>query len=171
MGRELGPMYNALDHEVAWLHAKWNQYRQLYGRSPERVAFLNKVAGHFFGVVQRTLMEDILLHLARLTDRPKSNRLTLQRLPKCVSDHAFGTELAGLVRTACKACDDVAWISRAQLGQRPLTRSRAVPTLKLLYVPSGRCCIISRCAFGKPRRLTSVSGPREATPTLSCTTF
>ena len=83
MGPELGAVYNALDRDVAWLHAKWNQYRQLYARSPERIALLNQVAGHFFGVVQDTLFEDVLLHLARLTDPAKSvgnENLTLKRL-------------------------------------------------------------------------------------------
>ena len=54
MGPELGPIYHALWNEVAWLHTKWNQYRQLYAHSPERVTFLNGVASHFFGVVQDT---------------------------------------------------------------------------------------------------------------------
>ena len=105
MGRELGPVYDALYWDVAWLHAKWNQYRQLFGRSPNRVAFLNKAAGHFFGVVQRTLTDDVLLHLTRLTDPPKPNRLTLQRLPRLAQDPALRKKLEGLARAACDACD------------------------------------------------------------------
>jgi hypothetical protein len=117
MGPELGEIYDALLREVARLHAKWNQYRQLYGRSPERVAFLNKVAGHFFRTVQDTLMDDILLNLGRLADPPKSTgkeNLTLQRLPNLVPDAALRNELEALVRAACKACDDVARTSRNQ---------------------------------------------------------
>ena len=105
MGPKLGVVYDLLWNEVVWLHAKWIQYRQLYAHSPERVAFLNNVAGHFFGVVQRTLLDDVLLHLARLSDPPKSNRLTLQRLPKLALDPALGKELKGLVQAACRACD------------------------------------------------------------------
>lgn len=105
MGPELGPVYHALWKEVAWLHAKWNQYRQLYAHSPERVAFLNRVASHFFGVVQDTLYDDILLHLARLTDPPKSGRnLTLQRLPK-IAPPALRVDLKKLVQAACDACE------------------------------------------------------------------
>jgi AbiU2 len=92
MGPQLGDVYHLLWKEVPWLHAKWNQYRQLYAHSRERVEFLNKVGGHFFGIVQHTLRDDILLHLARLTDPPKSNRLTLQRLPKLAPEPALRKE-------------------------------------------------------------------------------
>src|SRR5207249_4795011 len=89
IGAELGALYNALTNEVAWVHAKWSQYQQLYARSPERIAFLNEVAGPFFGVIQDALLEDVVLHLARLTDPPKSmgkDNLTLQRLPALISN-------------------------------------------------------------------------------------
>jgi AbiU2 len=102
MGRDLGDVYNALWKEVVWLHAKWDQYRQLYAHSPARVDFLNKVAGHFVGVVQDTLYDDILLHLTRLTDRSKGT-LNLQRLPKLVPP-PLAPELDQLVRDACLAC-------------------------------------------------------------------
>jgi AbiU2 len=113
MGPRLGPVYHVLYWEVAGVHAKWKQYRQLYGRSPVRIAFLNKVAGHFFGMVQHTLMDDVLLHLARLTDPPKSNRLTLKWLPKLAPDPTLRKEIDDLVRAAGSACNRVT-ISRNQ---------------------------------------------------------
>jgi AbiU2 len=102
MGRDLGNVYNALWKEIVWLHAKWDQYRQLYAHSPERIDFLNKVAGHFVGVVQDTLYDNILLHLTRLTDRSKGT-LNLQRLPKLVPP-PLAPELDQLVREARQAC-------------------------------------------------------------------
>jgi hypothetical protein len=52
MGRELGETYHALWCEAVWLHAKWALYRQLFADSPDRYDFLQKVAGHFFKVVE-----------------------------------------------------------------------------------------------------------------------
>jgi hypothetical protein len=128
MGPELGSVYNALDRDVTWLHAKWNQYRQLYARSPERIALLNRVAGHFFGVIQDTLFEDILLHLARLTDPAKSvgkENLTLKNLPELVKDSRLSAELKGLVETALKASKSArAWRNR-RLAHRDLALALA----------------------------------------------
>jgi hypothetical protein len=75
MGADLGTVYNALWNDAVWLHAKWNLYRQLYAHSPERVALLAKVAGHFFGVIQDAVFEDVLLNLARLNDRLVHRRI------------------------------------------------------------------------------------------------
>ena len=33
MGPDLGAVFNELWDDIAWLHAKWNLYRQLYARS------------------------------------------------------------------------------------------------------------------------------------------
>jgi hypothetical protein len=117
MGPELGAVYHALCKEVACLHVKWNQYRQLYAHSRERVAFLNKVAGHFVEVLQDTVYDDLLLHLTRLTDRPsfgKYEHLTLRRLPELVSEStpALTSELEVLVETARKACESAKVIAR-----------------------------------------------------------
>ena len=107
MGRELGCVYSALMNDVTLLHAKWRQYKQLYAHSRERVALLNEVSGYFFGVVQRTLWENVLLSLARLTDPPKSvgkDNLTLERLPDLIGNPKLACELKGLVEAVHKAC-------------------------------------------------------------------
>jgi len=87
LGPDLGHVYHALYNECAWLHIKWHQYLVLYGTKPERIDLLNRSAGLFFRIVQDTLWEDTLLHLARLTDRPTSmgkNNLSVQRLPSLI---------------------------------------------------------------------------------------
>ena len=131
MGPDLGAVYNALTNDVAWVHAKWNQYRQLYDRSPERIALLNEVAGHFFGVMQDSLLEDIVLHLARLTDPPKSvgkDNLTIQRLPKLISDAQLEAEVRTLVDAALAACEFTrAWRNR-RLAHRDLALALASAT-------------------------------------------
>ena len=115
MGPDLGPVLIELWKEVALLHAKWNQYRQLYAHSRERLDFLNKVAGDFVGIIQDPLLDDVLLHLTQLTDPPKSfgkfENLTLRALPERVPERALANELNGLVQAAQKACEP-AWSSR-----------------------------------------------------------
>ncbi|MBE3602159.1 hypothetical protein IMX07_00810 [bacterium] len=106
LGPTLGPLYDALYNEVVWLHAKWNQYRILYAESPERVELLNRTAGFLFRMIQNVLWEDVLMHIARLTDPPKSagkDNLSLRRLPKALDELALSAEVATLVEEAEKA--------------------------------------------------------------------
>lgn len=103
MGPKLGPVYHELSNEVAWLHAKWNQYRQLYGHSEERVDLLNRAGGHFFRIVQDALWDNVILHIARLTDPIKSGRrdnLTLLRLPEVIPNASLKKEVKALIDTA-----------------------------------------------------------------------
>jgi hypothetical protein len=112
MGCELGEVYHGLWCEAVWLHAKWALYRQLYAHSPDRYAFLQKVAGHFFKVVEDVMCDDVLLHLMRLIDRSKGT-LTLSRLPKLViSQPRLASELKKLIQAAEKACESAAKASR-----------------------------------------------------------
>lgn len=102
-GPDLGPLYDALHNEVAWLHAKWQEYRKLYAESEERVDLLNSTAAFFFGVVQDALWDNVLLHICRLTD-PTSHKgfehLTLRRLPKVIPDKRLAREVRALVKNA-----------------------------------------------------------------------
>jgi hypothetical protein len=88
MGPELGPLFYRFWNECAWLHFKWGEFRILFGTKPERVKILNAAAGKFFRIVQDALLENVLLHIARLVDAPETGRkwnLTLQRLPGLVA--------------------------------------------------------------------------------------
>ncbi len=101
LGPQLGPLYSSLYDEVTWLHAKWQQYRQLYA-TPETVELLNQIAGFFFRVVQDVLWEDILLHIARLIDQPTTKRgkknLTLLQLAPAIDDSKLAREVRTLVK-------------------------------------------------------------------------
>ncbi len=88
MGSELGKVYFRLWNECTWLHWKWAEFVTLFGTKATRVELLNKAAGGFFRIVQDCLWENVLLHICRLTDPPRSkgkDNLTLQRLPNMVS--------------------------------------------------------------------------------------
>lgn len=72
MGQELGSIFAELWQELAYLHTVWDEYRVIFGSSPEQLGVANQAAGTFFYVVQKAVWEGVLLHLARMTDPPKS---------------------------------------------------------------------------------------------------
>lgn len=128
MGPALGTIYNALWNDTAWLHAKWNEYRKLYGRSAERVDLLNQVARRFFRLLQDVLFEDTLLHLARLTDPPASfgkKNLSLRQLPPLVPNGQLAAELEALVAVAEDACVPARRWRNRRLAHRDLALALA----------------------------------------------
>jgi hypothetical protein len=106
LGADLGPVYDALYHECAWLHVKWHQYVQLFGTKPERLDLLNRSAGRFFQIVQDAFLDDILLHIARLTDHPggeEKTNLSLRSLPALISNRKLRSETRALIKAAMDA--------------------------------------------------------------------
>jgi hypothetical protein len=117
MGHELGTTYAALRNEAFWAYSKWNQYKQLYARSSERIDLLNQVAGFFFGLTQTSLLEDVILHLARLTDPLDSGKnkenLTLYKLPKLIADAQLKADIDKLIETTSSTWETArAWRNR-----------------------------------------------------------
>lgn len=103
MGEELGPLYHALWNELAWLYFKWGEYVEIFGTKPSRLELVNQAAGQFFRIVQDSLWEDSLLHIARLTDRPSSvgrKNLTIRRLPDFLDEEALKKSVTQLIETA-----------------------------------------------------------------------
>ncbi|MGH7772381.1 MAG: hypothetical protein ACREQA_09090 [Candidatus Binatia bacterium] len=103
MGAPLGELYDILSNQVTWVHLKWKEYRALFGTSQERIDFLNEAAPAFFGDLQDILLNDVLLHLCRLTDPPKSAgkpNLTIECLPPLISDAALRGRVKELLERA-----------------------------------------------------------------------
>ncbi len=141
LGPELGAIYHALHREVVWLHAKWLEYRKLYGHSADRIDLLNDIAGFFFRVVHDVLWEDVLLHLARLTDSSKSmgkQNLTLKRLPAVIPEPALAAEVEHLVDTAIAACSFAKDWRNRRLAHRDLDLAVEVPQTRQLAEASRR---------------------------------
>jgi AbiU2 len=96
MGQDMGEIYSALWQQLTWLYQKWGQFVEAFGTSPERIKTFNDAAPGFFGTVQDSLWENVLLHLARLTDPPatagKAN-LTFSKLCTLVIDEPLRTEV------------------------------------------------------------------------------
>ena len=116
MGEQLGTLYHALWQEVVWLIVKWGEYVELFGKKSSRVALLNKAAPALFRIVQDSLWEDVLLHIARLTDPPESvgkSNLSIQRLPAAIEHPETRAEVEDLtarVMVATEFCRD--WRNR-----------------------------------------------------------
>lgn len=128
MGPDLGVLYSALWQEVAWIHSKWAHYVALFGTKPERVELLNKAAPAFFRLVQDTLWENVILHIARLTDSPQSvgkPNLSIKRVPALVSDLALKTRIEALVTTCVLSADFARDWRNRHLAHRDLARATA----------------------------------------------
>lgn len=99
----LGPVYHALHNDLTGLHVKWQEYRTLFAHSPDRVELLNQTAGMFFRVIQDVMWHDVLLHIARLTDPPRSvgrNNLTLFALSPNITDASLADKVEQLANVA-----------------------------------------------------------------------
>jgi hypothetical protein len=131
MGQDLGEVVAALYHRVAWLHMRWAIYRQLFAQSDRRIGLLNDAAPVFFSVVQRTLFDDVVLDLTRLTDPPRSrgkDNLTLRRLADHVPDPEFRLEIARLAEVALDACECLRDRRNRQLAHDDLSLALSKPT-------------------------------------------
>jgi len=108
MGEDLGGVYSYLWQELVSLYTKWNEYVTLYGTKVSRIQILNKAAPCFFRVVQDSLWEDIVVHIARMTDPPKSMgkpNISVQQLPNLVEGAELKAQLEELVSVAKEASE------------------------------------------------------------------
>ena len=61
-------------NDINLLHENWSNYQTFYGTDQDRIDLLNQCAPSFFMLLEVTLRHDIILSIARLTDRPESGR-------------------------------------------------------------------------------------------------
>ena len=70
--------------QLVTLHSRWQDYRNLFGHSQERVDLLNQCAGGFFHSIQFAMLQQIELCMVRLLDPAEqgksSKNMTFQRL-------------------------------------------------------------------------------------------
>ena len=117
---EVSSIYDPLYNEVTWVHAKWQVYRDLFGKDEKTVDLLNRSAGAFFGVCQEVLLHDVMLGICRLLDPEETGRnenLTLERLVNSVSPNAFGT-LRSELDDVLKIAMDSAAFARAHRNRK-----------------------------------------------------
>jgi hypothetical protein len=81
-------VFEPLRYEVAWLHAKWALYSQLYCRGDEQLTFLDSVAPGFFVLIRDSLENELIVGVCRLIEAAKTGKkknLTLARLEESLS--------------------------------------------------------------------------------------
>ncbi len=103
MPHPLGDLYFAIWKELAWLHLKWKDYRDLFADSQETIDLLSEGAPDFFDNLQCMMWEDVLLHLCRLTDPVKSagkDTLTVRRISESIPDQQLKDRVASQAENA-----------------------------------------------------------------------
>lgn len=103
MGEHAGSIYSQLWQELARLYRTWAEYVALFGTKESRVALLNEAAPAFTRIVQDFLWEGVILHIARLTDPPKSMgkpNLSVRALEDAVSDPELKAKVSASVSGA-----------------------------------------------------------------------
>jgi hypothetical protein len=131
MGNELGELYSVLWQQLNWLHRKWGDYVALFGTTPDRLKILNSAASDFFGTVQTSLWEDALLHLARITDSPKSAgkpNLTFRRLPELIERNDTRMSVEALLENSLDLTDFARDWRNRRIAHRDLSLALERPT-------------------------------------------
>lgn len=108
MGEELGSIYSQLWQELAWLYRTWAEYVALFGTKESRVELLNEAAPAFTRIVQDSLWEGVILHIARLTDRPESvgkRNLSIRTLEEAAADSELKARVSEVVAEALSASE------------------------------------------------------------------
>jgi AbiU2 len=140
MGEALGDLCFLLWKELTWLHIKWEEFRTLYGTSEKEIALLNAVAPNFFGRLQEVLWQDLMLHISRLTDPPRSvgrDNLSIRRLPALIEELSLKAEIENLVAEGV-ARSDFARDWRNRFGAlRFRSRSRSCASRACFCQPAG----------------------------------
>lgn len=68
MPPDVKTIFEILQEDVIWVHAKWRVFRQLFATNEKRIAILDDFGLDFFQIVPDGLVYDILLTMSRLTD-------------------------------------------------------------------------------------------------------
>ncbi|MBI3933479.1 MAG: hypothetical protein HY316_02225 [Acidobacteria bacterium] len=146
MGQDLGQLYHELEDDMAWLHDKWGELKELFGKGQQRIDLLNEVASSFFYIVHQVFYEDILLHLSRLTDPAKSPsrrlnqsvpNLSFLRVPELISDPTLKTCVEAATVQILKKCEFARDYRNRRLAHRDLMTLRNAHPIPLPSVNMG----------------------------------
>ncbi len=102
LGPEFGSLYNLLYNEIIWLHYKWNEFEELYGREESRIKIMNNTAPFFFFMIQGVFWENILLGIARITDQQVTGgkkNMTILAIPELINDQELKKSVEIKIKT------------------------------------------------------------------------
>jgi hypothetical protein len=104
-------LFEEMRNEINWLHARWIIYCELFVHSEERVDLLNECASAFFYFIEKTLLDEILLSLSRITDRARTfkyENLTfgqLQERMEALGEQQLSSQLRKLLDNLDTKCE------------------------------------------------------------------
>lgn len=176
MGEELGAIFSELWQEVAFLYHKWQYFELLMDEKHQDLFF--DTFSQFFHTTEWVYLENILLHICRITDvketgRDKKPNLTIRRFPDLISDEERRKAVAKAVDNAVEVSEDIKlfrdkFIAHidyfARFPDKALKPEEAIiPRLPVLKIKEAIGCIVDvmntvdegRLAFDSP---SSVDG-------------
>lgn len=65
-------LLNAVEREFTQLHYRWLIFCQLFDSGQDKVDLLNKSGSNVFQLLQKLIIDDVMMSLCRLSDPPKS---------------------------------------------------------------------------------------------------
>lgn len=125
MGEKLGSIYSELWQEVVAVHKLWFEYKELFGKGVQRIRLMNETTPRFFSIIQRLIQEEVILHIARITDPIKTGKfdnLTIQQLPQLVPDTIQEEVRAKVLETVVDGSFTRDWRNK-KLAHRDLAHS------------------------------------------------
>ncbi len=108
MGQELGEVFAEVVQELWRIHMKWHEYVVLFGTKESRIDLMNEAAPRFFGVLESSLWEDVMLSIARLVDKPQvagKETLSIKRIPALIADSYLAKDVVALVAKSLDATE------------------------------------------------------------------
>jgi hypothetical protein len=80
--KEIRNLFSHLAGQALHARVKWTMFRDLFIESPKNIELLNRTAPAFFAWTQQALLDDLIVSLSRMLDRPKTGQqnLVLRRL-------------------------------------------------------------------------------------------
>ena len=70
---DLEKAINAVNNQLIQISYRWKIFRQLFDSGQENIDLLNKSGSNVFELMQRLILDDVMMTLSRLTDREKSS--------------------------------------------------------------------------------------------------
>ena len=120
MNKDFQNIFDALQNEVVWLHARYLSYKSLYGKTEERISLLKSSASSFFYHLQFILLDDIELFICKLIDPAQQGsnlNLTLEQILNLIDDKKkFKTELITKLKEIRKSASAIRDKRNKRLG-------------------------------------------------------
>lgn len=138
LGNDFGSVYHAVWYEWVTGLLRYREIQEMFG-DEEKCALLNAVAKGFFADVQQLFWSDLMLHVTRLTDKPK-RALRIQSLERFLKDEPKVLEQVMKHRKAAViVAEPVKDWRNKRIAHRSLSRTLDISPSPLAQVKLNAC--------------------------------